>query len=197
MNKNDKRYIRTHGKIRREFEALILEKDFGDMTVSELAARSVINRKTFYLHFASLEDVIEELQADIMAELAELADLGGAPVDPSRSEEIIVRFADILSRNRPLHRRLFCSGSYRFVFEGIRGAMMARYAAALGKRSGFDEERLGLFLDFVSYGTLFVFRDWLSADKPGSPDELARLVGRLAKGAAEGFAALGGERSGP
>ena len=39
--------------------------DYDEITIKELTQRAQINRKTFYLHYGSLDDLLEELQQEI------------------------------------------------------------------------------------------------------------------------------------
>ncbi len=187
MNKNDKRYQRTHIAIRTAFEELILEKEFAEISISELARRANINRKTFYLHYGSLDDVIGELQEDIMDDLAGLQRIPCLPGDAMGFEELMAGFFSIIQKNIPLHQRLFCSGGYRFVFERIRQAMMKRYALAFRDRLPLDETYLETAMNFAGYGTLFVFRDWLASGRSADSGDIVRFTSRLIRYVAEGL----------
>ena len=69
MEKTDKRYVQTHGRIRQTFEELILSYPYSEVTVSMLVREIGINRKTFYLHYESLDALLDELVDDIAAEI--------------------------------------------------------------------------------------------------------------------------------
>ena len=58
----DKRTERTLSLIRSTFAQLIIEQDDAKFTVQELTARAGINRKTFYLHFQSIDDLYYDLE---------------------------------------------------------------------------------------------------------------------------------------
>ena len=58
----DLRVRKTKEAIRRTFEDMICEMDYEKITVKELTDRAMINRKTFYLHYETLDDLLEELQ---------------------------------------------------------------------------------------------------------------------------------------
>lgn len=51
MNKTDARVKKTHKLLLDGFMQLISEKDFEDVTVSEICKRSGVHRATFYQHF--------------------------------------------------------------------------------------------------------------------------------------------------
>ena len=61
----DLRVRKTREAIHRAFQELICEKDYDQITVKELAQRAQINRKTFYLHYDSLDELLGELQEEL------------------------------------------------------------------------------------------------------------------------------------
>ena len=63
--KEDLRVKKTKEAIRNAFKAMICEMDYEQITIKELTQRAQINRKTFYLHYAGLDELLEELQEEI------------------------------------------------------------------------------------------------------------------------------------
>lgn len=59
----DLRVQRTIKSIYDAFSELILERDYEKITVTELAKRAMINKKTFYRYYPTLDDLLAELQA--------------------------------------------------------------------------------------------------------------------------------------
>ena len=62
----DLRVRKTREAIRRTFEDMICEMDYEKISVKELTDRAMINRKTFYLHYETLDDLLEELQQKLL-----------------------------------------------------------------------------------------------------------------------------------
>lgn len=60
-DKVDRRVARTKKSIEDAFEKLVGETDYSKITVSAIAKEANINRKTFYLHYSSVEDVLDSL----------------------------------------------------------------------------------------------------------------------------------------
>lgn len=57
----DKRIEKTLVKIRSGLLSLVAEKDIADISVAELSRAAGIDRKTFYLHYKTVDDALEEL----------------------------------------------------------------------------------------------------------------------------------------
>ncbi len=176
MERTDKRYIKTHAQIRNIFKELILEMDYRDITVSEIARRADINRKTFYRHYQSQYSILEELQQEIMEDLSGLQDFSSLPLELEHYNRFVTGFLGIILKNKALHRRLFCSGDYRFVFDSIRINTKKRIVDSLNNAEGKELEHQQLFIDFNSYGFLFVIGDWLSSESPMPEDQFAEFL---------------------
>lgn len=63
---DDLRYQKTEALIQKTFREMLAEMDYQQITIQELSQRARINRKTFYLHYASMDDLLHRLQADTM-----------------------------------------------------------------------------------------------------------------------------------
>ena len=63
--KEDLRVQRTKEFIRKTFEEMICEMDYEQISVKELTQRAKINRKTFYLHYNTLDDLLLEIQNEL------------------------------------------------------------------------------------------------------------------------------------
>lgn len=57
----DRRIIRTRRAIRDAFISLLTETDYDKITITALAKRADIDRKTFYTHYASIDALFEDV----------------------------------------------------------------------------------------------------------------------------------------
>ena len=57
----DRRVLRTKKNIRQAFLHLLSEKSLSQITVKELSNLADINRKTFYMYYSNIEDILKEL----------------------------------------------------------------------------------------------------------------------------------------
>ena len=62
----DRRARYTQEAIRRSLLALMKQKNFRRITVTEVCRAAEINRGTFYLHYVDLDDVLDELLTEMM-----------------------------------------------------------------------------------------------------------------------------------
>ena len=64
----DRRITKTKAAIREAFFSIIKEKDAPKVTVTEIAKRANIDRKTFYLHYDSTDAIMVEFYQDLINE---------------------------------------------------------------------------------------------------------------------------------
>lgn len=71
MRKTDARSIRTKAAIRAALEKMIVKGRREDITVTALAARAGIHRKTFYLHYDSIETLLDDFAMSVIEDIIE------------------------------------------------------------------------------------------------------------------------------
>lgn len=60
MNKSESKYFNTAIKMDNAFMEILEEKDFEYISVKEICERAGVNRSTFYLHYETIGDLLEE-----------------------------------------------------------------------------------------------------------------------------------------
>ena len=60
MTKSESKYFATAAKMDEAFLALLEKKDFAYITVKEICAAAGVNRSTFYRHYETINDLLEE-----------------------------------------------------------------------------------------------------------------------------------------
>ena len=60
MNKSESKYFNTAAKMDMALISLLKKKSFAYITVSEICQTAGVNRSTFYLHYETVGDLLEE-----------------------------------------------------------------------------------------------------------------------------------------
>ena len=69
MNRNAQRSIRL---LKEAFMELLAEKPYESITVSDVARKADLNRGTFYAHYASVHDLLMQMEDEMLAEINEV-----------------------------------------------------------------------------------------------------------------------------
>ena len=71
VQKLDRRQRKTRAAIYRAFESLMAEMHYSAVTVVQIIERADIGRSTFYAHFETKEDLLDDMCADIFGHVFE------------------------------------------------------------------------------------------------------------------------------
>lgn len=156
----DLRVVKTKNSIRDALFELMSEKELAKITISEICVRAKINRKTFYSHYRSPADVIEELENEVLNEFSailrrsgeSLLDIGTAIRDISATIEQRRDFFKRLMRQNP---DLFNKGKIK--------AMLCRVIMVSLKNAGAltdNETALKAAAEFSISGVLALYSAW-------------------------------------
>lgn len=69
----DRRVIRTKKSIKKALFEITEAKDISDVTVSELARKAGVNRRTFYTHYASITEIVDEIENELVDAIRDIA----------------------------------------------------------------------------------------------------------------------------
>lgn len=160
----DLRVQRTINSIYDAFEQLICEKDYQKITVTELARRAQVNKKTFYRYYPTLDDLLIELQARYsQAYLKEISDLQ-YPCDLAKS--VATFFTYSASQGEAYDRITTCSvGSYVGIRQQMINEVMNKTWGQSREFNQLEDWKKRILLDFVEQTGLKVYMTWVKNGK--------------------------------
>ncbi len=174
--KEDLRVTRTKAAIRNTFEAMICEMDYEQISIKELTERAKINRKTFYLHYNSLDDLLREMQNEMAKSFIERTRNMERPRDMDKITREFFLASEGAGR---LHERLMCSGSYHYISRRITNEIMSVTWGADGKRTNADPYVQNIIMTFVSQSTIEIYKQWVADGKKVPLEEIIALTTKL------------------
>lgn len=179
----DRRVRRTRRAIHSAFRALVARDGFRNITVSALAREANIDRKTFYLHYRGLDDLMAE-------EIRQIADQVAAALMPVSKgsamavnlRETLERVADLFLADREFFRSVFAEAPLDRVVEALVPAIRSRVIAQGVLPAFRDTAALDNLIRFYVGGVGAVFFHWFlgedgGRDIDGMVDDVRRLVG--------------------
>ena len=177
----DRRVARTKKNIYYAFFQLVQTKAIDEITVSELARAADIDRKTFYLHYQTVQDVFVEFKQMIHDRLMEIlaeAERRGeenqlrldAGEELDRANDVapfdFIYFYDslnvIMLDNMAFFEKLSRDTTFMFLkndFKNVlKQAILDYYTGWEGWTSDYQAS---LYAEFVSAGAISLWTDWL------------------------------------
>lgn len=113
---NDLRVRRTLKSIHEAFAELVLEEDYQNISITELTNRAEVNRKTFYLHYSSLDDLIHEIEEDTAKKILATLDEEAENLDVAGC---VSKFYHYLDTASDVEKKLMCDPEYHKFYENV------------------------------------------------------------------------------
>ena len=173
-DKPDLRVQRTREAIRKIFEEMICEMDYEQITIKELTERAAINRKTFYLHYNTLDDLLRELQNEMINNFINRT----AGLNPSRDIDKITReFFLFHEEYGKLGDRITRNGSYDYI-----SRQMARQIMEQTWEKSWEPLVQKIIMTFVAQSTIAIYKQWMADGKKIPLEEIIELCSKLIRG---------------
>ena len=84
----DRRIVRSRNAILSAFERLLMEKPLADITVSAIAREANVDRKTFYVHFGTVDGLLDAIAVDVVEMIVDSVEKTLASMDGDTNERV-------------------------------------------------------------------------------------------------------------
>lgn len=180
----DLRVIKTIEGIRRAFEELICEKDYEKITVKALCDKAKISKKTFYHYYETLDDLLAEIQAEMVARYVEsIKDF----ILPDELKKVNREFFLFGIKQGLAYEKITCSASYGRVRQDMIDKVIA---GTWGKSKQFQKLtsfQQSLIVNYINTVSIGIYRQWVADGKKMDLEEVIRLSNALLCRGTEGF----------
>lgn len=191
MNKSESKYFNTAQIMDEALIELLEKKDFEYITVKELCEKAGVNRSTFYLHYESMNDLLEETM-----EMTNKAYERSFPFSHKEVQERI--------KNADIEDLIFINPEYlipylKFVQSNKRifmaagrnprnmkvqdrfGAICKDILVPIYKRFNIPEKEHEYLIDFYIQGTHSIVDRWIHNDCRETAEELMDIIIRCVR----------------
>lgn len=173
---NDLRYIKTEALIRKTFRDMLREMDYAQISIKELTDRAMINRKTFYLHYNTLDELLGILQTELYTELlASISDF----IIPDDMEKIVWEMFTFCDKTDSINEKILCSQGNFPVGKSRSGharkLLFRSYYSndMVLNRSELERNILDAYLDG---GISFIYSQWIADGRSLPLEKLVRFT---------------------
>ena len=175
--KVDRRVAKTKSALRVALVELLANKELERISVKELTDRANVTRSTFYLHYETIDDFLNEIAFEDFTDFIDsLRDQYVEQQGPSGH----LRF-DYLAFYTDLVTFLDASKEYHRIFsDKACGELVSKgllhYAEVMNERDGVEiDPYTRAYLVFLVAGVSTVFTDWYMGDRSVPLEELAQI----------------------
>lgn len=152
MNKSESKYFNTAIKMDKAFMELLEEKDFEYISVKEICERAGVNRSTFYLHYETIADLLDE----------SISYMNGKFLEYIKEHQRI--FLTAMKRSNALR----LDDTYDRMFTHVLNPIMTRFSVS--------EKEKKYLLSFYMNGILAVIKTWIFGNCEDDIDFMVKII---------------------
>jgi len=169
----DIRKERTRGALRAAMLEILSEKPFEQIQILDLTTRAKVGYATFFRHYASTSDVLDEIAGDQIRELLEMTIPVFQHVDSAASTQALCRY---VFEQRTLWRTLLTGGAAHSVRAEFVGQARAWSRRIEGRTMSVP---IDLGTVCAAGSTIDALAWWLGEEHSYALEDLAKFIHRL------------------
>lgn len=175
--KTDRRIGKTKQSIRDAFISLLFEKEITQITVKELSERANINRKTFYMYYANIHDILDKLENEIIERLLHIlkdCDFFDKNFDVYA---FFLSLNDVISGDLELYQRIVYSNSHTAIFTKAKEIIKASFLEKYDDSFPVSKDMFRLYTEYAASGIMSIYIEWFTMGSQIPLEELAKAAG--------------------
>ena len=173
----DRRIVRTRRAIHVAFIELLAEHEYSKITITALAKRADIDRKTFYTHYSSIDNLFEDVIREHTTRGLESLSLNDLLSDPSHFAK---KYLYALQSTLPLSKEQRVN-----ILKHIPMRKFMQYGTSVARERIYNSNQnlsteakryINLVLEFYLGGIFHAYAFWLSGETELTLDEVIELI---------------------
>ena len=176
----DRRIQKTKTAIREAYISLLMEKKNLKMTVTELARRADIDRKTFYLHYDTTDDVLKEYHEELIQKLLKILKEQNFFTQHFDIARFYSAINQVIDEHINLFRHVATMDGADWFWKQSQETLIAGICEMYQEKTTISAQELSLYSRFILTGTLEIYQQWLRGNLSLSLPELGRMTTEVA-----------------
>ena len=185
MNKSESKYFNTALCMDEALISLLRVKDLEYITVKEICEKAGVNRSTFYLHYETIDDLLNET-IEIMNQrfMSYFADINGISeelyhTDLSNlvlvTQDYLYPYLRFVRENKDLYRAAFRNPNE--IQANVRYGYIKKYIIEpILKRFGIPDSYWRYYIAYYIDGIMAIIKEWLKMDCHDSVEMIAAVI---------------------
>lgn len=184
MNKHEAKSFNTARKAQKAMLELLEEKEYEDITISDICKKAGINRSTFYAHYENIMDLVSELEKTIIDDFIVTFDSANREQDKTESglymlisTATLTSYLDYVRKYRKLF--MIYNKSNAFSHDEHYNILKDRiFLPALKDKGIEDSIAMEYMFEYYLTGVNAIIRKWVNDDCNIPTDKLCEIIRR-------------------
>lgn len=167
----DRRIVRSRNAILSAFERLLMDRPLADITVSAIAREANVDRKTFYVHFGTVDGLLDAIAVNVVETIVDSVEKTLASMDGDTNERALGAAAtffktinEALCNNLVLNRQLIENIPLDDFMTRLRVPLEHEITERDLLPHGLKDEMFDYYLAFLLSGIIGIYRTWALSD---------------------------------
>lgn len=174
----DRRVVRTRKAIMNAFDKLVSKGDIDKITVSAIAREADIDRKTFYLHYKSIDDLVGQRTEDLLGRVIDRLKAEGMGKSLAERVHIVLSEVNaILTSDIAVYANIASRVSTDQMLE-----LFAQATEPVLENAGVKanvvvaNQQVMMRLQFYIAGALSLYTSWLKSNRADPIETVSRAI---------------------
>lgn len=173
----DRRQRKTHKAVELALMELLQEKNYEQITISEVTLKADVNRKTFYNNYDSLDDIIKSIERKMSALLFSKLPHKITVQNEIEIYNLLVELTQTLMPYKKVLHRISVNRGETVFFKDVQGAILP-YIEHSMMGYHIDATVIPYVGKFIINGITAIFYEWFESDNL-EPEQVAKLCYNL------------------
>jgi len=177
--KEDRRIAKTEKCIRDAFINIIGEKEISHITIKELAEAANINRKTFYMHYSCIDDLIDKIENETIHRLVSTL----KKYDFFDTQFDVYAFFnsinEVINDDFNFYQQLYRSNNNNFLITKIKDILKGTIIDEYKDKVTFNKEILSLYSEHAASGIIAIYVEWFRTGSSMTLEDLGKIAANI------------------
>lgn len=182
----DRRIVRSRNAILSAFERLLMDRPLADITVSAIAREANVDRKTFYVHFGTVDGLLDAIAVNVVETIVDSVEKTLASMDGDTNERALGAAAtffktinEALCNNLVLNRQLIENIPLDDFMTRLRVPLEHEITERDLLPHGLKDEMFDYYLAFLLSGIIGIYRTWALSDVSVPIERISEVANNL------------------
>ena len=175
----DRRCVKTKKAIKAALATIMAEKEIAEITVKNIAEVADINRKTFYAHYVSVYDILDEIENEMIASLKTLDKKKVFSKGRFNPYMIFEKLTAMIYDNFDFYKYMIQSKAYGSLLNKIKPVLKEAIIEFLPSEYKASKTVVATTAEFAAAGAISVYQQWFVSDRSQSLEEISKTIGAL------------------
>ena len=174
----DRRVVKTREAIQNAYFTLLAE-DKTRITITEIAHRANIDRKTFYLHYDSIDDIVKKTCIEKFQELDQRLEQQHYFENPYDTNKLFKIFNAFLKEDISLYQQIALHPNRYFFWSEVENTLTEGIKSAALKYLSKPSEQIEVSARFCAAGIIHVYLSWFKGELDMTLEKLGDIISKF------------------